>query len=396
MKHTALAQDLLSRLVNYISCIVHQQWRVALFALMLCFIVSACGPGNEPQFGEVKQLAEYLYEVTYDDLDDRFYDVDVQNILDAACSSVRYGNLHARNFDFYYSNGVEVVAHVKASDNRFASVALCGDDPTITPKQMKHAGRRLINWLPFISIDGVNENGVAININVVPALDCPTPTGTNPGARRLHILFVPRYVLDHARSAEHAVQLLQDLDIFGSFGNTYGFHFMISDPQQTYIVEFLGNTVKYSKDGPVSTHNVMTNFYNTLPELTDHAEGIERHRILVDHYSEGSTEQGMLNLMKSVRFSLAYDTTNTPFWFSEYYGLYPDGSDTVDVNMHTDTTWLWPLLLPDVKQFEQRERNAYFWHTAHTSIFNLDTRELLLFVQEDYEHSWRFALQSSN
>ena len=42
--------------------------------------------------------------------------------------------------------------------------------------------------------------------------------------------------------------------------------------------------------------------------------------------------------------------------------------------------------------FRRHERKGEFWQTVHTSVYNIDEQSLLLFVQEDYSHPFRFNL----
>ena len=54
------------------------------------------------------------------------------------------------------------------------------------------------------------------------------------------MLLVPRYVLDHASSAEEAVNMIKnDLSIYGDCAGKAYLHYMICDAQETYIVEIL-------------------------------------------------------------------------------------------------------------------------------------------------------------
>lgn len=350
---------------------------------------------SKTQYGEIKNIAPYLYEITYTDIDEGIFNEVKSTEAKAACSSVRNGAFHGRNLDLFYNEGVEVVAHISASKDRFASVAVCGGNPDLKAEVLEAADPAVMARIPFMSLDGINENHVAVNVNVVPAVDKPISTGTNPGARRIHMGTAPRYILNHAESAAHAVELLQGLDLFGGFGDEFGLHLMISDPKETYIVEIIDNKLQYYKGERENPNNIMTNLYSTLlPEITPHAEGVERYGILQANYAEGCTEDGMVNLMKRVKYSQAYVRTTDPFWYSEGHGVFtePDGT-VLDININTPHEVIMASIEDGFEAYERHERKGEFWQTVNTSIYNLDEASLLLFVQEDYDHSYRFSVK---
>lgn len=365
---------------------------IILFSIGILF--ASCTQKSVTQHGEVTKVADYLYEVTYSQLDESVYDHSEVVQQKAACSSVRNGAFHGRNLDLFYNEGCEVVVHTTASADRFASVAVCGATPSITDKALENGDSKIMQFLPFFSLDGINENGVAANVNVVPSIDFPIATGTNPGAPRLHMGMSVRYILDHAQSAKHAIELLQSLDLFGGFGDNFGLHLMISDTEETYIVEIINNQLVYNQGERENSNNVMTNLYSTqLPNLTPHAEGVERYAILKENYAEGNTEEGMAALMQRVRYTLAYERTTDPFWYSESCGIFQeeDGS-TTEITIDTDHDFIMQYMEPSFQTYARHERDGSFWQTVNTSVYNLDNRTLLLYVQEDYEHPYRFEI----
>ena len=103
-------------------------------------------------------------------------------------------------------------------------------DLTLKSNEVDRISEARLLALPNMTFDGINENGVAMNSNVVPAIDLDFATllSTNYGKPRLHVLAVVRYVLDHAKSAAHGVELLKNMDIYGGYG-TWGIHWMLAD-----------------------------------------------------------------------------------------------------------------------------------------------------------------------
>lgn len=210
------------------------------------------------------------------------------------CTSCRLNNYIGRNFDWAYDDLDEYVIRTTASteQNRYKSIGVAS---TFFPKTLQTLVD-IKTVLPMLTMDGVNEKGVAININVVPS-DLQHTIGTNPGAKRLCAGVVPRFVLDNASTASEAIDLLMERDIFTIFLSE--FHFMISDASETYIVEMSQNKLVVLQH----TNNqktAMSNFhvsnslhqqeYNVvvgepgtyMPNYTDHPMGIERYDLAID------------------------------------------------------------------------------------------------------------------
>ena len=354
-----------------------------LFIAASALLAAACAtPANH---GELTEIAPYLYEISYSDMDEARFDAVQPLDAAAACSSVRCGAFHGRNLDLFYNESAEVVVHMAAGEDRFASLAVCGGIPQINAGTLAAGSEELFERLPFLTMDGINENSVVVNVNVVPAIDHPCPTGTNPGARRIYLGVMPRYILNHAKSARHALELLEGLDLYGGFGESFNLHLMISDPGETLIVEFIDNRIVYKAGAREDEGNIMTNLFSTaLPELTPHSQGVERYALLKGAYASGGTEEGMAELMKSVKYSQAYEPETDPFWYSEAY----DG----DIDINTPREAVMESLQGYFEAYKRHERKGEFWQTLNTSIYNIDEQTLLLFVQEDYEHSYRFSI----
>ena len=356
-------------------------------------VLSGCA-GQKKSYGPLVKIAPYLYEITYSDMDETLLDAVEEIDAKAACSSVRNGSFHGRNLDLFYNEGCEVVVKMEAGPDRFASVGVCGGNPEFTAERLAQGNEADFAKLPLLTLDGINEKGVAVNVNVVPACDHPSCSGTNPGARRIHIGTAPRYILNHAASAADALELLRNLDMHGGFGGDFNLHLMISDPTETYIVEFIDNRICVRRGGRSDDGNIMTNLFSTLlPEITPHAEGIERYDIIKENYAEGCTEEGMTTLMQRVRYTKSYESATDPFWYSEFYGVFPreDGS-VLDVNVNTPAEEVIESIKNVLEAYQRHERKGEFWQTVNTSIYNVDERSLLLFVQEDYEHPYRFSI----
>ena len=379
-------------------------------ALLLVLVLSVTAYASP--FTAPKKLADYLYYVEYTD-----YAVDLTTgekvKTGFACSAVRNGNFYGRNLDLDYADVPEFVIKVAAKEGRYASI---GMSAILTLKsngvdKVSEAELLAMPNLTFDGIDGINENGVAMNCNVAPAidLDFATSLSTNYGKPRIHAVSVVRYVLDHAKSAAHGVELLKNMDIYGGYGTWWNLHWMLSDEKETYIIECIDGELVARND----TDNIMTNFYvnyapKTLyaehvaqtgqkvagkvyegfPILTPHACGVERYAILKEHYAEGGeSAEGMAHLMERVKYTQSYEADTNPFWYTEY----TEGNLTIahaPMDFKAD-------IQSSIDTYKLHDRNINpnnFWQTWHTSVYDLANRTLRLNIQEDYTKHYDFKL----
>ena len=226
---------------------------IMAFSFAACVSVVQAAPFTAPQ-----KLDPYLYYMEYAD-----YAPDLTTgehvKLGFACSAVRNGNFYGRNLDLDYADVPEFVIKIAANEaeGRYASIGLAAI-LTLKSNEFDKVSEADLLALPNITFDGINENGVAMNCNVAPAIDLDFATlrSTNYGKPRIHAVSVVRYVLDHAESAAHGVELLKNMDIYGGYGS-WGLHWMLSDEKETYIIECIDGELVVRND----TDNIMTNFY---------------------------------------------------------------------------------------------------------------------------------------
>ena len=384
--------------------------RVCAVTGALLLVLTLAAAAAAATYTAPKKLADYLYYMEYSD-----YAVDLTTGEEVktgfACSAVRNGNFYGRNLDLDYSDVPEFVIKVaaKESEGRFASIGLAAI-LTLKSNGVDKVSEADFLAMPNITFDGINENGVAINCNVAPAIDMDFATllSTNYGKPRIHAVAVVRYVLDHAKSAAHGVELLKNMDIYGGYG-TWGLHWMLSDAKETYIIECIDGELVARND----TENIMTNFYvnyapdtayarhiakagqkvvgkvyEGFPILTPHACGVERYAILREHYAEGGkSAEGMAQLMERVKYTKAYEADTTPFWYTEYN----EGALTI-ANTPMDFKAAMQYGFDTYKLHDRNIQPNNFWHTWHTSVYDLVNKTLRLVIQEDYSKHYDFKL----
>lgn len=263
-------------------------------------IANAANNNENKMYTGLKAIAPYTHQITFSDFE---YDSDLQTISTDkvfGCSSVRNGNYYGRNFDYIYNDTPEFVVRMKASDERYASIGVAQHWGLREADLLAKSYDKQLELVPNLTLDGINENGVVANINVVPRQDVAEVTGTNPDGEKLHMLHMVRYILDNAASATEAVDLLAGRNIYGDLGDKY-LHLMVADEKKTYIVEFLDNKlVAKEKTG---NEQIMTNYYNNLDDYTEHAMGVERYQILQNNYDMSNSVEGMFELLQKVSFN---------------------------------------------------------------------------------------------
>lgn len=146
-----------------------------------------------------------------------------------------------RNFDF--PNSIPLLLYTNPSDG-FASISMTDlqffgldrkklRDSTFNKRQLLKAP-----WLP---IDGINENGVAIGIMVVESENPPS----EPQKHTINEAAVIRLILDYAKNLEHAIELINDYNISTTLFDATPEHYLISDSKgKSVIVEFIDEEVK--------------------------------------------------------------------------------------------------------------------------------------------------------
>lgn len=362
----------------------------SLGLLLAAGLLSACnGKGDATVAQQPTKVADYLWEVTIDKYCDTIPNGIIASIGgEFNCSAVRNGNYYGRNLDFFINETSEVVVHVPAKEGRHASVGIASIGQCTDADYAKGISPDMLNLLPWMMLDGINDAGLFCNVNVTPYADGGDQPGTNPGKPDLCNVFLIRAVLDNCATVDEAVELINNHNLIGKNMGGFNLHFMIGDPEKNVVVEFINNQVV------VQEHNIMTNFFMNLPELTPRACGVERYNILKEHYAEGGESmEGMRNLLKRVRFSQSYDPEFVPFWSSEYIvndrSAYYLPLDSV----LADPGIQWSIAnFKNFKETGEYTQDMHLWFTTHNSTYDIKERKLWLTIREQYETYYEFKL----
>lgn len=386
-----------------------------IFIAALATLTLAACQTTKDGHGKITKIDDFLYEVTYTSENEDVYQIlNASVITDGACSAIRRGDFYGRNLDFFIDSSATVVVHMKAAEGRLASLGVTGCVKHINPTTLQNLTEPYSTILPFAVVDGINEKGVAVNVNVVPNADHPAPTGTNPEGRTIPAWALVRYLLDHAESADDAIRILQEINIVGGLNEIYGTHYMISDLTKTYVVELIDNKVFYIEGQPDDTTNIMTNLFNSdLPRIGHYADGVERRNIALSAYDSIVDVDSMAKVMQSLHYTQSYDASCQPFWYSEFTGeaFFEGASHNFTTKYLEDSLKVNPELAqdPELQAFHRMckdncdrytafkeagtlREDGTFWQTVSTSIYDLRNYTLRLYVQENYDAPHCFSL----
>ncbi len=379
------------------------------------------------------KVNDWLYSVEYNDIDYDYADYYAKThyLPTGKCSSCRKGNFYGRNYDWFYGYSESFFIRVSATEDRHASIGIGAGIKRLT-KDMVESGNYNTEYklLPFLTLDGINDCGVVCNSNVTATGDNPDDplneypaiinrtTGTNPDSPiSVNVMMLPRMILDKAGSVEEAIQLIKSWNIYACFNKfDTELHFMIADPERTIIVEFVKNEVKIIEDWE-KYKPIMTNFYiygwdgdtsniimQTAKEeatelnktVTRHPAGLERYKILYDGLNEVDSVESMKTLMDKVYYRVGtYGRDVSPFWYTEYVGVYPSGDFRVDTDIDDEAFRGAIERTIAIKEEEDRTgtRTNMSWQTVSQSIYDIEHKSVTVTVQEGTEESVTFTLE---
>lgn len=356
----------------------------------------------------INDVKDYLYECGYDFIDyhkaEEYFKYAPANDAPSdggGCSSMRVGNYYGRNYDWHYDNNTDIVIKMeKGKSAKYSSIGVAGNVNGLTNDFVKSRQySELYDILPFRTLDGINECGVIANANVAPIGDYEITTGTTPTGtveKTISELQLVRFILDNFATATEAVTYIKEhVSVHASpslLNNEL--HFMVADSETTYVIEFINNemVVLYGPNHAKSDI-VMTNFYlyqTSLDEnnhvdrstVTDYGCGLERYDILTDSISTIDSVASMKNAMVSVKSTNTYiedpaDHLDTA-WVTEFVGG--------DLKVSSPKEDFIPIMTAAREAYVNRDRDemSLTWQTLHTSVYDMTTNTLSLWIQEDY------------
>lgn len=360
-------------------------------------------------YDTLSKIKDYLYEISYTDIDYDYACAYFENhsidLPIGACSSVRNGNYYGRNFDWLYDNHAEFIVRTSADSGRNNVLGVSGSLTNLTDEFVS-SGKKSIQYkmIPFYIVDGINQHGLTVNANVVPAdkgTNIAIPTGESE--LKINSMMLVRYILDNFSTAwdvadyicEHVTvcpyKKLNDMH--------YELHWMIADMEHTVLLEIVNNKMVATD---ISNHPYMTNFYlngatfnadgtvytpytqdathNAVSTngITENGSGLERWNYIVDHYEPSWTKAGMRTLMDNLKYTKAYTITDPEdIWYTEFVGMY-------DTTAGTPYAEFAPAISAAKQAYESRTRdNPQLWQSVHSCVYNMQDKILYVIAQED-------------
>lgn len=370
---------------------------LVLAALLL--VASGCSKDDNHNststHSDFKKAARMLYEVTYSDYstvvpNGRYKDM----AGDMGCSSVRNGDFVGRNFDYFMNQCPTFVIHTTRKEGRYASIGV-GRLAQINETMVENGlPQDKIDFLPWALLDGMNEKGLVVNTNVLSKQDWggEPHTGTHTDLPELNVLFTPRALLDNCDDVTAALAYLDSHNITPLQSNAMNLQLMISDPEETYVVEFINNEMN------ARPQYIMTNYHLFFDDIPEHAMGVERYDILKQNYNlGGKSMQDMWTLMTMVRYSNMYKFPAYQ-WYSECTSYFPysklkekDVLERLNVIL-TKKAEEWKAEVEYVKQHGLRDKTEY-WDTVHNSIYDIRNKKLWVTLHEWDDQKREFVLE---
>ncbi len=393
---------------------------------MVLVCLSGCSETADNSHPDLVKIADNLYETTYT-TDFDWGDTASVDLSGFSCSAVQNGQYRGRNYDWIYADTDLCIVHTTVTENRpHASVGVADMSFIVNEDGSNNYAK-----LPFVTVDGINDAGVCIQVNVMPYGENGELKHTETTEDDLDGGNIVRYILDYADSVEDALALLKDKDIHSEMGTAEELHWMISGPAsktdstiKTVVVEVFPDDLHITEnfvDGkPIMTNLNVSNFDGTT-DTVGIGLGYERWQILDENFDQANSVMGTFDLMEKVYFSKMYDLYGDRFWYSEYNGAdltkYYDadtlksmlGEDKYNYYMenyggvyYTAALWdgektingdisktgiLSPVVECEAEAYTaQNMENDSLWITIHTSVYDLENLTLDIQLRESQDH----------
>ena len=401
-----------------------------IFLFFICIVLCLSGCNRETtteESGEVQleSVADHLYEAVFSD--DYDWEAEITPVSGAfSCSGIQVGQYRGRNYDWYYADTDLCVVHTTVTENRpHASVGVADMSFVVDDD-----GNLKKDRIPFVTVDGINDAGVCVQVNVMPYGENGQLVHTQSTEDDLSGEHVTRFILDFAGSVEEAVELLEQKDIYSAFGTEEELHWMISGPTssedssiKTVVLEVFPDglhvTEKFVKDIPIMTNFNVSNFDGTAQSV-GWGLGYERWQILCENASQANSVMGTFDLMEKVFFSKLYDLYSDRFWYSEYAmiclsdyysenelkdilgeesyrtfmetggGVYYlpslwDGETAIAGDI-SKTGIIAPVVEKTMEKYNNQNPGTELWITVETAVYDLENLTLDLSVREAQDH----------
>jgi len=361
-----------------------------------------------------KRLGEYLWEIRgdFEDYDKATNRYAIAYPSYGGCGGYANTTFHARNYDWYYDKSCTFV--IRATPRgKYKSIGIAEGIKALTDDFVS-SGKWNDSYysLPFSYVDGMNENGVVIQCNVVPSNHVHAATyqwrTKRPGC--VIVFAIIRKALDECATAQEAAQYIIAHNFLPAEFK-YDTHYLVSDKTKVIIVED-GEIVANDADEKIMTNfrvkNIERDYDGTVrfESVEQYGLGLERYNILATADREDKESvSGLYRLMKMQWYTKAYSRDEDPFWMTEYTGSKEDtGYDGLTVmNTKNDPSLFINYINESIDTYNDEHepisanyRGGKSWQTVHTSIYDKNNLAMCLYTQETKKSKKWFYLNENN
>lgn len=203
-----------------------------------------------------------------------------------------------------------------------------------------------------------------------------------------------------------------DRDFLGLVGFGFEIHYLITDKDKSYVVEFNNTKPDGEKLIVLENETIMTNFYNHLSDTekgiySDNASGMERYKKLEDNRDTVTSIETMKELMQSIRYSNSYRTDgeydpgenyDNPYTcLSDHQTFGEDPINYASMKEHI------PEIIEKMKdeyaevkkilEDPELKNPNYLWVTSHSSVYDLENLTLSVAVYERFDKYYDYSLK---
>lgn len=241
------------------------------------------------------------------------------------------------------------------------------------------------NYLPFLSDDILNEEGLYIEINMRPAEEQFECTNTNKFSKeRVYMSSLPIYIALNCKDIEEALEYVKTLDIYSKKGY-WNFAFLLADSTgRIGVLEFAQNEIVWNED-----ERIQTNFYinEALREYSKLPSGIGRYNYLKDNIDKVNNKEDMLELMNDVKYTNTYSENpkfdiisefvdSKPGWTYEYV-TDPNNKEEIDNYINTVKKYF------NSQTRKEKQEESLFWESTLTEIIDINNKTIKIRFFED-------------
>ena len=296
-------------------------------------------------YTSLKKVKEYEYEVVYDSLDYDYakaYFEENNTPISGSCSAMRQGNFVGRNYDWKLDYVPSFIVRTPNCQGHKAVIGTASNLSGLTRdvvESRKYSS--LYKILPFRLLDGINEDGLMIEDNVVPSQGNTQTVPTVEKRERVSAHMLLRYMLDKFSTVDEAVDyIIKYVEVYFPTEFTdagYDLHWMLSDSNKSVVMEVINNAivvteqqimtnfhingVTFKEDGSVYTNvDAASGILPTTMGRDAHGSGLERYNKLNAVKESVVDAESMREAMNNIFYSNAYTITEplTDVWCSEF------------------------------------------------------------------------------